>query len=84
MSISITKIRKGENVGSVVLDGPKQDEYSKIANLKESLKIEMLFGPQKGKGASAYYLLKNNYGFRGSRQAVLAQVIVRMDELLKS
>ena len=62
---------------TLVLDTPEQIDMFTFLSRKGSLKLEML-GLKRG-GQSVYSIIKQEYGFKGSRESVLKQ----MEEIIK-
>lgn len=62
---------------TLVLDTPEQIDMFTFLSRKGALKLEML-GLKKG-GQSVYSIIKQEYGFKGSRESVLKQ----MEEIIK-
>jgi len=62
---------------TLVLDTPEQIDMFTFLSRKGALKLEML-GLKRG-GQSVYSIIKQEYGFKGSRESVLKQ----MEEIIK-
>ena len=63
-----------------MIDTPEGIEAYRILALKGALKLEI--AGMKGRGRSAYSILKSEFGFKGSRQSVLDQLQKIVDETL--
>jgi len=55
-----------------VYDSPEAINNFRLRSLRGALKLEIL--GMKRRGRSAYSLIKEEFGFKGSRQKVLAQI----------
>lgn len=64
-----------------VLTGSQIDDARRLA-LRQMLKMEMR-GMHRSRGRTAYAALKADYGYKGTREAVLAQVDAWRDSLLQ-
>ena len=62
---------------TLVLDTPEQIDMFTFLSRKGALKLEMI-GLKRG-GQSVYSIIKQEYGFKGSRESVLKQ----MEEIIK-
>lgn len=60
---------------------PGAKEYFHLAQLKGAITMEGR-GLRHSSGRSALKFAKELYGFRGSREAVLEQIKIRMNEIL--
>jgi len=58
---------------AIILDQPDQIKFARLATLKAALKLECL-GMKMSRGTSAYAMLKRDYGYKGNKAKVLAQV----------
>lgn len=67
----------------VILDTPKQIALARLATLKSGLKLEMR-GLKLSRGTSCYSILRKEYGFKGNREKVLAQVEKTIQTALNS
>lgn len=56
----------------MILDTPEQIELFGIHSLKSRLKLEIV--GMKGRGPSAYSIVKKKFGFKGNKAKVLAQL----------
>jgi hypothetical protein len=65
---------------AIMIDTPEGIEAYRILALKGALKLEI--AGMKGRGRSAYSILKSEFGFKGSRQSVLDQLQKIVDETL--
>lgn len=65
----------------IVLDTPLQIAFYRMAALRGALRLEML-GLGRSRRPSAYSLIKRDYGFRGSREAVYTQISERIERML--
>lgn len=63
------------------LTTPQQIEAARLLTLRQMLKLEML-GISKSRGPTAYSILKTQYGYKGTRESVLAQLNAWRDALL--
>lgn len=59
---------------SIVLSNPDQIALYRLATLRSMLRLEIK-GLKRSRGPSAYSILKNEYGLRGTRQQVLDEVV---------
>ena len=64
---------------TLVFDTPEQIELFRLATLHKMLKLEML-GMKRG-GQSAYSIIKQETGLRGSRQKVFDQLGEYLDTI---
>ena len=55
-----------------VYDSPEAINNFRLRSLRGALKLEIL--GMKRRGRSAYSLIKEEFGFKGNRQSVLAQI----------
>jgi hypothetical protein len=55
-----------------VYDSPEAINNFRLRSLRGALKLEIL--GMKRRGRSAYSLIKEEFGFKGDRQKVLAQI----------
>ena len=62
---------------TLVLDTPEQIDAFRFLSLRSALKLECLGMTRSGQ--SVYSIIKKEYGFKGSKKAVLEQ----MDEIRK-
>jgi hypothetical protein len=53
-------------------DSPETINNFRLRSLRGALKLEIL--GMKRRGRSAYSLIKEEFGFKGNRQSVLAQI----------
>jgi hypothetical protein len=60
-----------------VIDTPEGINFVQLVARKGALRLEML--GMRGRGPSAYSIIKSEYGLKGSRESVLAQ----MDTLIE-
>ena len=65
---------------SVILDTPEQIAGARMATLKGALKMECLGMPRRGQ--SAYAMCKAEYGLKGNKQKVLAQMEILVEETI--
>jgi len=61
------------NDQAIVIDTPEGIEMYRLLALKYALKLEI--AGMKHRGGSAYAMLKREFGFRGDKAAVLAQLL---------
>ena len=61
------------NDQAIVIDTPEGIEMYRLLALRYALKLEIV--GMKRRGPSAYILLKREFGFRGDKAAVLAQLL---------
>jgi len=64
-----------------VLTTPAQIATYRLAALRTALKLE-LRGLHMSRGATAYSILRKEYGYKGKREAVLAQVTADVEAIL--
>lgn len=65
-----------------VLNTPQQIDDARRLTLRQMLKLEMR--GMKSRGRSAYSLLQSDYGYKGTREAVLKQLDAWRDALLNT
>ena len=58
---------------TIVLDTPQAIDGFRTRMLRSALKLEVL--GMKRKGPSVYSIVKNEFGFKGSKQRVLDQLL---------
>jgi hypothetical protein len=56
----------------ITLDTPEQIDMFRFLSLKSALKLECLGMGRRGQ--SAYSIIKQEYGFKGSKKSVLEQM----------
>ena len=56
----------------ITLDTPEHIELYRILSLRSALKLECL--GMKRRGQSAYSIVKSEFGFKGNKKSVLAQL----------
>ena len=61
----------------ITLDTPEQIDMFRFLSLKSALKLECLGMGRRGQ--SAYSIIKQEYGFKGSKKSVLKQ----MEQIIK-
>lgn len=61
----------------ITLDTPEQIDMFRFLSLKSALKLECLGMGRRGQ--SAYSIIKQEYGFKGSKKSVLEQ----MEQIIK-
>jgi hypothetical protein len=61
-----------------VYDSPQQISLFRLKTLKGALKLEIL--GMKRNGRSVYSIVKEEYGFKGSKQKVLEQLELKIQE----
>ena len=66
----------------VVLRTPTDIDNAKRLTLRAMLRMEIL-GLRRSRGRTAYSMLKDEYGYKGTRASVLAQLDKWRDELLR-
>jgi len=64
----------------MMIDTPEGIEFYRLASLKGQLKMEMV--GLKGRGPSAYSVLKSVYKLKGNRQSVLEQTQKMVDDAI--
>ena len=64
-----------------VLTTPAQIATYRLAALRTGLRLE-LKGMRVSKGPTAYSILRKEYGYKGKREAVLAQVTADVETIL--
>lgn len=60
---------------------PENRKFLHLLQLKGAIKLEIL-GMRHSSGRSAYAHAKKIYGFRGSRESVLAQIKAELERIL--
>ena len=65
-----------------VLTTPQQIDDARRLTLRQMLKLEIR-GLSKSRGPTAYSTLKTVYGYKGTRESVLAQLDAWRDALLQ-
>lgn len=65
---------------ATIIDTPEGIAFARLCALKGALKLEMV--GLKRRGMSAHRILKEEYGFKGSKEKVLAQVQAQIDAVL--
>lgn len=63
----------------ITADTPQQIALFRLLSLRGALKLEIL--GLKKRGQSVYSILKQEYGFKGSKQSVLDQLQTKIEEL---
>ena len=63
----------------IVADTPYKIELYRLLTLKSALKLEVL--GMKGRGRSAYSIIKEELGIKGNKQKVLDQVNQMLDSI---
>jgi len=63
----------------IVADTPYKIELYRLLTLKSALKLEVL--GMKGRGRSAYSIIKEELGIKGNKQKVLDQVNQMVDSI---
>ena len=63
---------------TLVLDTPQAIDGFRVRALRSALKLEVLGMTRRG--VSAYRMVKNEFGFKGSKQKVLDQLLAYMKE----
>ena len=71
-----------QGAGGVVITGESIDHY-KFLILIQGLKVEMKGMRMTSKGRTCYSILRREYGFKGSREKVLAQAQEAMEKIKK-
>ena len=61
-----------------VYDNPESIDFFRMKALRGALKLEIL-GMRRG-GRSVYSIIKEEFGFKGSKQRVLEQLEIRIKE----
>lgn len=61
----------------IILDTPEQIDMFRFLSLRSALKLECLGMGRRGQ--SAYSIIKQEYGFKGSKKSVLEQ----MEQIIK-
>jgi len=67
--------------GAVVLTGAAIDRF-RLSTLRRGLKLEIL-GMHK-RGRSCYTIVKDEFGFKGNRKKVLAQLVALIESIDES
>jgi hypothetical protein len=57
-------------MSDIIADTPEKIAMFRLLSLKHALTLEIR-GMKRSRGPSAHSILKNQYGYKGSRQAVL-------------
>lgn len=65
--------------GGILIDGAASTNLFRLLALKNALKFEVATGMQVTRGRSAYTIVKSEFGFKGSKAKVLAQLEVLVD-----
>lgn len=65
--------------GTIIITGEADIRNARLITLKGALKLEMV--GMRRRGRSAYTILKQDFGYRGSRATVLAAVQADVDRL---
>lgn len=65
--------------GGVVIDGAASVHLARLMALGAALSLEIRLGLRVSRGRTAYSILKREYGLKGSRERVLAQVDKMLD-----
>ena len=63
---------------TLVLDTPQAIDGFRVRALRSALKLEVLGMTRRG--VSAYRMVKNEFGFKGSKQKVLDQLLAYIKE----
>lgn len=63
-----------------VIDTPEGINYVQLVARKGALRLEML--GMRRRGRSAYSIIKSEYGLKGSRESVLAQMDTLIEKAL--
>ena len=66
-----------------VLTTPEQIATYRLAALRTALRLE-LKGMRVSKGPTAYSILRSQYGYKGKREAVLAQVTADVEDIISA
>lgn len=61
----------------IILDTPEQIDMARFLSLRSALKLECLGMGRRGQ--SAYSIIKQEYGFKGTKKSVLQQ----MEQIIK-
>tara|TARA_A100001391_G_scaffold136768_1_gene95472 strand:+ start:542 stop:748 length:207 start_codon:yes stop_codon:yes gene_type:complete len=64
----------------ITLDTPEQIEMYRILSLRSMLKLECL-GMKRGRGQSAYSIIKSEFGLKGNKKSVLEQLEQIIEEV---
>ena len=67
---------------AIVFDTPQGIDFFRMASLKGALKMECLGMTRRGR--SAYAVCKEQYGLKGNKQKVLAQMEAMVEEAIKN
>lgn len=67
---------------TLILDTPEQIDAFRFLSLRSALKLECI--GMKRRGQSAYSIIKKEYGFKGSKKAVLEQMDQIRNQLINS
>jgi len=63
---------------TLVLDTPQAIDGFRVRSLRSALKLEIL--GMSRRGVSAYRMVKDEFGFKGSKQKVLDQLLAYIKE----
>jgi len=63
---------------TVVIDTPQAIDGFRVRTLRSALKLEIL--GMSRRGVSAYRMVKDEFGFKGSKQKVLDQLLAYIKE----
>jgi hypothetical protein len=63
---------------TLVLDTPEAIDGFRVRSLRSALKLEIL--GMSRRGVSAYRMVKDEFGFKGSKQKVLDQLLAYIKE----
>lgn len=66
-----------------ILTNPTDIDNARRLTLRQMLKLEIK-GLSRSKGASAYSVLKKDYGYKGTREKVLSELDAWRDALLNN
>jgi hypothetical protein len=66
---------------AIVIDTPEGIAFARMCSLKGALRLETLGMNRRGR--SVYSVVKQEFGFKGNKKKVLAQLEERIEEILK-
>jgi hypothetical protein len=69
------------NAGGMMFDTPEKIDFFRLASLKGALKMECA-GLRMSRGRSAYATCKADYGLKGNKAKVLAQMEAMVEEAI--
>jgi hypothetical protein len=61
------------NEDGFVIEGKENIDFARLLTLRAAMRLEVA-GMRRSRGRSVYALLRQEFGFKGSKQAVLDQI----------